>query len=166
MHEMSSTRRLNPSQRGAIAEAAVAAATIELGFTVLRPLCEGRRYDLVVDLEPKLLRVQCKLAHRRGDVLVVNARTNRYTPQGYVSTAYTPEEIDAVATYAPELRCCHVIPARELAGRTSVYLRLDATRNNQAERVNWAADYELRRVFERIAAGSGAPHRSSAANLG
>jgi hypothetical protein len=31
-------RTLTPSQRGAIAEAAVAAAAIELGFTVLRPL--------------------------------------------------------------------------------------------------------------------------------
>src|ERR1039458_614405 len=52
---------LTPSQKGAAAEAAITAAVIQLGLTVLRPLCEGRRYDLVVDLEPRLLRVQCKL---------------------------------------------------------------------------------------------------------
>jgi PD-(D/E)XK endonuclease len=49
--------QLTPSQKGAAAEAAITAAVIRLGLTVLRPLCEGRRYDLIVDLEPKLLRV-------------------------------------------------------------------------------------------------------------
>jgi hypothetical protein len=53
---------LTPSQKGAAAEAAITAMVIELGFTVLRPLCEGQRYDLVIDLKPELLRVQCKLA--------------------------------------------------------------------------------------------------------
>jgi hypothetical protein len=55
---------LTPSQKGAAAEAAITAAVIQLGLTVLRPLCEGRRYDIVIDLEPELLRVQCKLAQR------------------------------------------------------------------------------------------------------
>jgi hypothetical protein len=43
---------LTPSQKGAAAEAAITSAVIQLGLTVLRPLCEGRRYDLIVDLEP------------------------------------------------------------------------------------------------------------------
>jgi hypothetical protein len=53
---------LTQSQRGAVAEAAITAMVIQQGLTVLRPLREGRRYDLAVDLEPELLRVQCKLA--------------------------------------------------------------------------------------------------------
>jgi hypothetical protein len=44
--------------KGAIAEAAITMAAAELGFVVLRPLIEGRRYDLVVDTGPQLLRVQ------------------------------------------------------------------------------------------------------------
>lgn len=50
-------KALTPSQKGAAAEAAITAAVIQLGLTVLRPLCEGRRYDLIIDLEPALLRV-------------------------------------------------------------------------------------------------------------
>ena len=73
---------LTPSQKGAAAEAAIAATAIQLGLTVLRPLCEGRRYDLVIDLEPELLRVQCKLAQRLAGVLAVRLNTNRYTPAG------------------------------------------------------------------------------------
>jgi hypothetical protein len=45
--------------KGAIAEAAITAAAVELGFVVLRPLVEGRRYDLIIDTGPELLRVQC-----------------------------------------------------------------------------------------------------------
>ncbi len=56
---------LTPSQKGAVAEAGITSMVIQLGLTVLRPLCEGRRYDLAIDLEPELLRVQCKLARRR-----------------------------------------------------------------------------------------------------
>jgi PD-(D/E)XK endonuclease len=75
---------LTPSQKGAVAEAGITSMVIQLGLTVLRPLCEGRRYDLVVDLEPELLRVQCKLARRVVGVLSVRLKTNRLTPAGYV----------------------------------------------------------------------------------
>jgi hypothetical protein len=62
---------LTPSQKGAIAEAAVSAAAVELGFVVLRPLCEGSRYDLVIDLAPRLLRVQCKFASCVASTVIV-----------------------------------------------------------------------------------------------
>src|ERR1700722_3786745 len=67
----SAMKTLTPSQKGAAAEAAITAAVIQLGLTVLRPLCEGRRYDLIVDLEPALLRVQCKLARQASGVLSI-----------------------------------------------------------------------------------------------
>jgi hypothetical protein len=67
--------KLTPSQKGAAAEAAITSAVIQLGLVALRPLCEGSRYDLVVDLEPQLLRVQCKFARRVGGVLVINLQT-------------------------------------------------------------------------------------------
>jgi hypothetical protein len=134
---------LTPSQKGAVAEAAIAAAAIELGLIVLRPLCEGVRYDLIIDLEPELLRVQCKLARRVSGVLLVSLQTNRYTPGGYVSTSYTAAEIDTVAAYSPELHRCFLIPIGEVSGRRAIHLRLDPTRNNQAHGIKWARDYEL-----------------------
>jgi hypothetical protein len=65
---------------------------IGLGLTVLRPLCEGRRYDLIVDLEPRLLRVRCKLVQRVGGALAVR-----------LQTSYTADEIDAVGAYSFQL---------------------------------------------------------------
>jgi hypothetical protein len=145
---------LTPSQKGAAAEAAIAATAIQLGLTVLRPLCEGRRYDLVIDLEPELLRVQCKLAQRLTGVLAIRLNTNRYTPAGYISTSYTAAEIDAVGAYSPELRSCFLIPIAEVSGRRAIHLRLDPTRNHQTQGIKWARDYELPEVIRRLRLGS------------
>ena len=78
-------RKLTPTEKGAIAEAKIYAAAIDAGLVVARPFTEGRRYDLIFDVGPRLLRVQCKWAPRKGDVVVVRARTSRYTPSGYVA---------------------------------------------------------------------------------
>src|SRR3954466_7165790 len=91
--------------KGAIAEAAIAMAATKLGFVVLRPMTEGRRYDLVIDTGPRLLRVQCRWARRTGNVLVVKTSTQRLTPNGYVRTTYCTEEIDGIA-YCDELKRC------------------------------------------------------------
>jgi hypothetical protein len=144
---------LTPSQKGAAAEAAITAMAVELGLTVLRPLCEGRRYDLVIDLEPELLRVQCKLATRLGGVLSIRLKTNRCTPAGYVSTCYTATEIDAIGAYSPELRRCFLIPISEVSGRGTIYLRLDPTRNNQAVGIKWAQEYELEAMIALLQRG-------------
>jgi hypothetical protein len=144
-------RELTPSQKGAAAEAAITAAVIQLGFTVLRPLCEGRRYDLMFDLEPALLRVQCKLARRVGGVLAINLATCRYTPgAGYIRSRYSPAEIDAVAAYSPELGTSYLIPIEDISMRRSLHLRVDPTGNNQADRIRWARDHELAPALQRL----------------
>ncbi len=97
----------------------------------------------MIDLEPELLRVQCKLARRVKGVLLVCLETNRYTAAGYVSTSYSAAEIDAVATYSPELRRCFLLPIGEVAGRRGVHLRLKPTGNNQARGIKWARDYDF-----------------------
>ena len=94
-------RKLTPSEKGAAAEAAIAAAAIELGLTVLRPLVEGRRHDLMLDLDPELVRVQCKWAKQLNGVLVVKLNTSRLTPAGYIRTTYTAAQVARSASIPP-----------------------------------------------------------------
>jgi hypothetical protein len=150
MHAGVVVKDLTPSQRGAVAEAAIAAAAVELGLVILLPRSEGGRYDLVIDLEPKLLRVQCKLGRHLAGVLSVRVATSRYTPRGYVRTNYNADEIDAIGAYSPELRRCFLIPIDEVSNRREMSLRLDATKNNQAERIKWARDYEFAEAIARL----------------
>src|SRR4051794_30529403 len=92
---------LTPGRKGAIAEAVITAEVIKLGLDVYRPVSEGGRYDLVVDVGGRLLRVQCKSARLEGSVIAVPIRTARLTTNGYVRTTYTAREIDGVAAYCP-----------------------------------------------------------------
>jgi PD-(D/E)XK endonuclease len=157
--------KLTPSQKGAVAEAAISAAVIQLGLTVLRPLCEGRRYDLIFDLEPRLLRVQCKLAKRVDGVLAVRLQTSRYTPSGYVFTSYSADEIDAVGAYSVELRRCFLLPIAEVEGMRGVHLRLAPSGNHQARGVRWANDYALDAMVRRLRAAGRLPGSSPVARL-
>ena len=134
---------LRPTDKGNIAEAWIVAAAIELGIDVYKPLNEGGRADLVFDTGPRLLRVQCKWASRQKQIVVVRARTSRLTPNGYVRTVYSAEEVDALAVYCPELKRCYLVPIEDLGGRGYMHLRLGPTENNQAAGIKWAADYEL-----------------------
>jgi PD-(D/E)XK endonuclease len=134
---------LSTSQKGAAAEAEVAAAAIRLNLVVLRPLCDGERYDLVIDVGDELLRVQCKWASRHGNVLHACCVTSRHTPKGYRRTTYSSEEIDAIAAYAPDTDTCYLIPIQEVSGQGMISLRVAPTGNNQALHVRWARDYEL-----------------------
>ena len=59
------------NHKGSVAEVDIAAEAIELGVPVLKPLVEHTRYDLVFDLGVRLLRVQCKWANLKGDVVSV-----------------------------------------------------------------------------------------------
>ena len=45
---------VTPSQKGSIAEAAIVAAAVKLGVSVLKPVNEGLRYDLVFELSNNL----------------------------------------------------------------------------------------------------------------
>jgi hypothetical protein len=116
---------------------------VELGVVVLRPVIEGRRYDLVFDVDHHLYRVQCKWARPQGAVLIVNLESCRHTPRGYVRTMYDRTEIDAVAAYCQELKRCYWLPIDVVEGMRSISLRLTPAANNQQVAINYAADYEL-----------------------
>jgi PD-(D/E)XK endonuclease len=148
---------LTTDQKGAIAETAIAHAAIELGVGVSRPIGD-ERYDLIFDLRPRLIRVQCKWAMRHGDVIVVRCYGNRRTAEGLRRSFYSADEIDAFAAYCRELQICYLLPIELFAGRTQVYLRLRPTRNNQRSLVNWANEYEFDATLDR--------HQGAIAQLG
>ncbi len=141
-------RELTPTEKGAVAEAKIYAAAVEAGIVVARPLTEGRRYDLIFDIGPRVLRVQCKWAPRKGDVIVVSARTCRYTPSGYVRTTYAATEVDGIAAYCPELDACFYVPIEDIAGKSIAHLRLSPARNRQLAGVTMADQYRLGAVAQ------------------
>ena len=134
---------MTPTQKGAIAETAIAAAAVEHGYTVLRPITAGERYDLVFGIGDRLLRVQCKSAALRGDVVVVHARTSRRSADGYVRGTYTAEEVDLIVAYCHEIRKCYAVPITDFGESGQLYLRLTEARNGQRAGLHFAEEYTL-----------------------
>lgn len=134
---------LTTGQKGAIAESAIVHEAIKLGIEVYKPLFEGGRYDLVFDLGVRMLRVQCKWAVRKGNVVIVRCYSCRRTRNGLVQRTYSADEIDGIAAYCDELDRCFFLPAERISGRSHVQLRLAPSRNNQKVGVNWADEFKL-----------------------
>ena len=137
------------NEKGAIAEAAIALQLLRLGLSVMRPLTEGGRYDLVVDVDSRLLRVQCKWATLKGEIVSVPSKGCYHSPRrGYVRSTYSADEVDAIAGYCQELDRCYWLPIEKFGGQSQVYLRLNPAVNNQRGAVNMAGEYELGAVAQ------------------
>jgi hypothetical protein len=147
------TTVLTTDQEGAIAETAIIHAAVELGIDVYVPVVEGGRYDLILDLRSRLVRVQVKWASRDGDVVRVRCYSCRRTKTGLLKRADSASEIDAIAAYCADLDRCLYFPMTWLDGRAFVQLRERPTRNNQRHGVNWLDDF----AFERLAFESQGP---------
>jgi PD-(D/E)XK endonuclease len=133
---------LTTDQKGAIAEAAITHAAIELGIGVSRPIGD-ERYDLIFDLRPEIVRVQCKWATRYGDVVIVRCYSSRRTADGLLRTFYRPDEIDAFAAYCAELNRCDYLPIAALPASRQINLRVAPSRNSQKAGINWADEYDF-----------------------
>ena len=122
---------MTTDQKGAIAETAITAAAVRLGIGVWRPVVGGERYDLIFDINRRLLRVQCKWAVRRGETISVRCYSSRRTRGGFVKQPYSREEIDALAAYCPELDCCYFLPLDCFPPRILIQLRLSPARTTR-----------------------------------
>jgi hypothetical protein len=119
----------------------VLAALVQRKLDVLVPFGEGQPYDLVVRVkDATFLRVQCKTAWPVGGCLIFNCRATDHGrgPQPYFGLA------DIFAVYFPPSQVVYLVPIDAVA-ESEGRLRLEPPRNNQKQRIRFAADYEIGR---------------------
>ena len=131
-------------EKGDFAELKVACDLRRRGYLIAIPFGEESSYDLVVDRDGRLERVQVKYADR-GDRSVIEVPCYSQTViNGKVRsvTPYTAKCIDWLAVYDVKTDRCFYIPARELgSGRTGFTLRFDPTLNGQRVGIRFAEEY-------------------------
>ncbi len=135
----------NSNVKGAVAEQAIVVAAMKLGVPVWRPVAEHGRVDLAFHIAGKLWRVQCKWGRlsNAGDVVIVQLRTNRFTPGGYETTTYSSQEVDLIACYCDTLDRCYLLPVDQVAGMGQLHLRLTPARNGQVACTTLADQFEF-----------------------
>ena len=108
---------------------------------MLVPFGSNHRYDFVLDLEDRFIRVQCKTGRLRNGVVQFNTQSIRSNTKRAYRRTYSGE-IDAFAVYCPDTDRVYALSVDD-ATSTLGSLRVDPTANEQAKRIRWAADYEL-----------------------
>ena len=139
---------LTTNQKGAIAEAAIIHEAAKLGIPVLRPTTD-ERYDIVLDLRGRFVRVQCKWAALQGEVVVFRCRSCRRAREGLRHRSYSSGEIDAFAAYCADLDRSFYVPMNVARSRLAIQLRISPARNNQRLGVNWADDFDFAATINR-----------------
>ncbi len=136
---------MGPNQKGAIAEAEIAAAAVQLGIPVLKPVAEHCRYDLALEIGGRIFRVQCKWGSfdPRAGVINVNLESSWCGPHGYIRTSYQEHEIDLLAVYCDELDRSFLLPGALVTERRAISLRISPCRNAQRACINLASTYEF-----------------------
>ena len=128
-----------PTAIGNTTTAIILSALVKAGVTVSVPFGDGHAYDLVVDIDNKLLRAQCKTGRvRRGNVVANLYTIDRARKQhGYSGKA------DVFAIHCAETDKIYLVPVEECS-TARVYLRISTPLNKQAKLIRWAMDYELK----------------------
>jgi prevent-host-death family protein len=138
----------DPNHKGNVAELAIATEAARLGLSVLKPLTEHEPYDLVLGIAGRLLRVQCKWASRKDNVVAVSLARSRRGPDGFIRRNYSAAEVDAIGVYCPDLDQCFLIPIEDVDQRWAIQLRLAPTRNGQRAALHFADEYRLGAVAQ------------------
>jgi Holliday junction resolvase-like predicted endonuclease len=129
--------------KGDTAEMMVAADLVKRGYRIAFPFGEDSDYDLIVERDGVLERVQVKYAESRDGVIIVRCRSHSLT-NGRVrhTKRYTARMIEWLAVYDRNTDCCYYVPAAELGdGLAVMHLRLSPALNGMRQRIRWARDY-------------------------
>lgn len=116
-------------------------AFIDLGYPVSIPYGDCERYDFVVDVNGQMLRIQCKTARIRygGESFSIDCRRNN------THNYYQEGEVDYFATYYENK--VYLLPAEKSMGDKSFRL---APITKPKRRVQWAEDYEIEKVLNKL----------------
>lgn len=132
----------NSSVIGNIGETVALAEFAKRGVPVLIPFGQNVPYDLVIQLNNKFYKVQCKTCQsvKDGKMLFNVCRTNGFTGK---HTTYTSEEVDFLFLYCIENNYMALVPIEDVTVHRGFVIRIDKPKNNQTLNVRMAQDYEL-----------------------
>lgn len=122
----------------------------KLGYNVLVPLGEDCRYDMIVDLDGILVRIQVKTCHlkKNGAGIEFSTRSTRSNTQENIQKLYSKEEIDYFATYYNDK--CYLVKVEECS--IAKTLSFSNKQVNQYP-ICFIEDYEAEKQIKKIING-------------
>ncbi len=131
----------HPVDVGQRSEGAIIAELVRRGYHVLVPFGVNQRYDLVIDVDGRFVRAQCKTGRLRAGSVVFATRSVLSNTRRSICRDYAGQA-DLFLVYCPETDGVYVVPVKE-ASMSHMSLRVEPTSNRQAQGINWARDFQL-----------------------
>jgi hypothetical protein len=95
-----------------IAESEVITELLSRGFNVLRPVGDRLPYDLAVDYNGKLIRIQVKHAwyNQKDEAYVVDVRRTKTNRRQMIRARYSMMDFDFAVVYIGETKVFYIMP--------------------------------------------------------
>ena len=139
--------------KGLITELQCQTYFLKEGYMISTPIGENCRYDLIVDIDNQLYRIQVKTCQEVENGISFSTRSSYMTASGTVSKKYTSNEIDFFATYYKDN--CYLIPVTQV-GKTQKKLLFDGMK--QTNGCAYLRDYLATDIIQRIKEGREMPN--------
>ena len=130
---------MNSGTKGDISEAKIMARFLERGYIVLVPWGDNQRYDLALDLNGQLIRVQCKTGRLQNGCVVFPTRSIQYKTR---KSIHYKNDAELFAAYSPDFDCVFLIPVQDV-GERAVALRYGRPKKGGKYPIRWADDYRF-----------------------
>lgn len=101
--------------KGDIAEQATALYALKQGWGVLRPLGDRLAYDMVFDINGKLVKIQVKSAwfDLKTQNYVIDTRKTKTNRRKMIRDTYTSNDFDFAVVYIEDINVFYVFPVNE-----------------------------------------------------
>ena len=140
---------MNTKEVGNLTELQCMTRLYELGCIVSVPFGNANKYDLIVDIDNRLYKVQCKHSSEvrdpDGTVHSIRFKTTwqSHNLHSYVRHTYTKDEVDFFATFYNGN--CYLVPIEE-CGQVK-QLRIAPPKNNQEKNITYLHDYLAEKIL-------------------
>ena len=144
---------LTSKQKGNLTELQCLTAFYAEGCHVSLPYGENSRYDMIVDVNGILIKVQVKTSSLKSDnedAIIFSCRSSYVNSTGTKNIRYTEKEIDYFATFWKGQ--CYLVPVSECS--TEKTLRFAPPKSGQLKGITFASEYTIQKQLEKIRGGS------------
>lgn len=126
--------------KGDIGVTKVIADLTEKGFNVSIPLSEHLKYDLIVEKEAKIKRVQVRFTSSVKGAIPVKLKSSWSDKKGNHITKREKSDYDILAIFCPETMCVYYLKDEDFSNSSQVTIRLEKSKNNQQVGVRYASE--------------------------
>ncbi len=142
--DASNSARKDTKLKADIAEYAAIGKLLREGFRVLKPVGDRLPYDLAVETNGRITRLQVKSAWKQNGIYIVDTRRTKTNRRRMLRSRYDSRDFDFALLYIQDLDVFYVMPIAEFNSyRSSIALVENKTRQRRPRSYRYREAWNL-----------------------